>query len=302
MIMEVSVIIPTYNHEKYISEAIESALIQKTDFDYEIIVGEDCSKDRTREIVRNYQKHYPDIIKVIYWDQNVGLVRNFATLLLKAKGKFIATLAGDDFWTDPYKLQKQRDFLSSHDEFSLYGVNAIVVHQDTKRYIREGVALPQVIRTGDLFLKNPFIASQNMFLNVFESLPDEFFDADTEDRQLYMLLSQYGDLYFNPVDFGGVYRVHGESITNSRKGKPADVRISRLKERIRKNSIWNEFFENRYEEFARKSDLQCYEKIFKIALRNWKFRELKAASEHIPYNYFSNRAYNAILFCVKSLL
>ena len=115
----VSVHMITYNHEKYIAQAIESALMQKTNFDYEIVIGEDCSTDKTRKIVDTYAKKYPDKIKLILNEKNIGMIPNFIKTLNMCRGKYIAMLEGDDYWTDPYKLQKQVDFLETNPDYGL---------------------------------------------------------------------------------------------------------------------------------------------------------------------------------------
>ena len=109
----------TYNHEKYIAQTIESILMQKTDFKIRLFIGEDCSIDNTRKIVKQYAEKYPDIIFPVYHNENIGAVRNSEILLKKCTAKYIALLDGDDYWTDPYKLQKQVDFLEKNPEYSL---------------------------------------------------------------------------------------------------------------------------------------------------------------------------------------
>ena len=110
---------PTYNHEKYISQAIESALAQETSYSYEILINDDCSTDSTRQIALEYEKKYPNKIRLIYPESNQGLMRSYQRLLGSAIGKYIAILESDDYWTDNKKLQKQIDFLESHPDFGL---------------------------------------------------------------------------------------------------------------------------------------------------------------------------------------
>lgn len=114
----VSVAMITYNHEKYIAQAIESILIQKVDFEYEIIIGEDCSSDKTRKIVDKYKNMYPDIVKPIFRDNNIGSMKNSIETLNACKGKYIAVLEGDDYWTDENKLQMQVDYLEKNNDYS----------------------------------------------------------------------------------------------------------------------------------------------------------------------------------------
>ncbi|MDC1150367.1 glycosyltransferase [Gammaproteobacteria bacterium] len=111
----VSIVSASYNHEKYIAQAIDSFLMQKTSFPFEILIGEDCSTDSTRSILQKYQKDYPNIIKPVFWDKNVGPEMNWNTLVKKAKGEFIANCEGDDFWISDTKLEHQvREFRNNN--------------------------------------------------------------------------------------------------------------------------------------------------------------------------------------------
>jgi glycosyltransferase involved in cell wall biosynthesis len=103
----VSVMMTAYNHEPYIAQAIEGVLSQETDFPIELIVGEDCSTDRTREIVLEYQRRYPEIIRVLLSGKNVGMQENGTRTILAARGKYIAFCEGDDWWHRRDKLQLQ---------------------------------------------------------------------------------------------------------------------------------------------------------------------------------------------------
>ena len=112
----VSVGMITYNHEPYIAQAIEGVLTQETDFPIELVIGEDCSTDRTAEIVGEYQKKHPEIIRIITSDKNVGIKKNGWRTKEACRGKYIAYCEGDDFWHDPRKLQMQVDVMESDPE------------------------------------------------------------------------------------------------------------------------------------------------------------------------------------------
>lgn len=124
----VSVLCVTYNHEKYIEDAICSFLAQKTDFAYEIIIRDDASTDKTAEIIRSYAEDYPGIIRPIYEDHNTfGLVEPFSVTRAVAKGKYLAYCEGDDYWIDPAKIQKQVDYFYSNPNLSLLETNTIAI-------------------------------------------------------------------------------------------------------------------------------------------------------------------------------
>ena len=108
----------TYQHASFIKQCIEGVLMQKTDFPIEFIIGEDFSKDGTREIVFEYAKKYPDIIRVFTADYNVGSKVNGRRCINAARGKYMALCEGDDYWVDPLKLQKQVDFLEKNPDYN----------------------------------------------------------------------------------------------------------------------------------------------------------------------------------------
>ena len=113
----VSISCITYNHQKYIAEALDGFLMQKTNFKYEIIIGEDCSTDNTKAIIESYRKKYPNKIQLIAYKDNVGATKNQIKTFNISKGKYIAMCDGDDYWTDPLKLQKQVDFMEHNPNY-----------------------------------------------------------------------------------------------------------------------------------------------------------------------------------------
>ncbi|MBO7467830.1 MAG: glycosyltransferase family 2 protein [Bacteroidaceae bacterium] len=115
----VSVITITYNHAPYIAKCIEGVLMQKVDFPMEFIIADDCSTDGTREICEKYAKKNPNLIRLILTEKNVGAVENEQRAFKAAKGKYIATCEGDDYWTSSFKLQKQVDFLEANPDYSV---------------------------------------------------------------------------------------------------------------------------------------------------------------------------------------
>lgn len=113
----VSVICPSYSHEPYLRQALDSILMQKTNFPFEVLIGEDCSPDHSREILKEYEQQYPGFFQMFFREKNMGATNNSLDLSLRARGKYIIVLETDDYWTDPCKLQKQVDFLGAHPEY-----------------------------------------------------------------------------------------------------------------------------------------------------------------------------------------
>jgi glycosyltransferase involved in cell wall biosynthesis len=117
-LVQVSVHMPAFNHGPYIAQALESVLRQQVSFEYEIVIGEDCSTDNTREIASDYARRFPDKIRLLLHDKNVGIFDNDQRIFLACRGQYIAWLESDDYWTSPSKLQTQVDLLDEHPEYS----------------------------------------------------------------------------------------------------------------------------------------------------------------------------------------
>ena len=128
----VSICSTTYNLENYIGEAIESWLNQKTNFQFEIVICDDCSKDGTILTIEKYIEKYPYIIRLLTTDVNLGMMPNYIKSLKAARGKYIAVCDGDDYWIDTNKLQMQIDFLESNPDFVACLTNSYVIDEYTK--------------------------------------------------------------------------------------------------------------------------------------------------------------------------
>lgn len=226
--MKVSVSIITYNHEKYIAQAIDSVLMQRTNFDYEIIIGEDDSQDNTRAIVKEYKKHYPDKIRLFLNDRkNVIYINrrptgrwNFINNLKHARGKYIALLEGDDYWTDPYKLQKQVDLLDDHPEyaFCFHSVQMIYEDEDKEPLTFKPSRQKKVYTIEDLLTGN-FIASGSVVYRneLICEFPGWFRKTPVGDWPLYILNSLHGDIGY--IDEAmEVYRIHSCGLWQSQDG------------------------------------------------------------------------------------
>ena len=131
----VSVAMITYQHAPYIARAIENVVTQQTDFPFELVIGEDCSTDGTREIVFEYRKKYPDIIRVITSESNVGGKKNADRTGNACRGKYLAYCEGDDYWQNSFKLQRQVDYLEKNPECGLVYSSFDVYHIRSKKRI-----------------------------------------------------------------------------------------------------------------------------------------------------------------------
>ena len=211
-----SVCLITYKHELYIRQAIESILMQKIDFSWEIIIADDCSPDGTAQIVQEYQMQYPELIRLIKRESNVGPGENFVELLGSAKGKYIAYLEGDDYWTDDKKLQKQFALMESTPEYSMCYHK---IKWDFDYPSDNWEKLGSESNVGDQFESNIsdvlkrgwFIRSSSMFFRNIK-LPPNFEKLNTGDFPLHVLMAHTGKIRFiNEVM--GVYRIHQQGIS-----------------------------------------------------------------------------------------
>lgn len=126
--MKISVCMVTYNHEPFIRACLEGAVSQQLSCEYEIVIGEDCSKDNTLAICREFEERYPHIIKLLTTPENMGMMKNGARTAAACTGDYIAVCEGDDYWTDPHKLQRQFDFLQANPDYSMIAENGLVLN------------------------------------------------------------------------------------------------------------------------------------------------------------------------------
>lgn len=171
---DVDIMMLTYNHEKYIAQALDSILRQKTQYSYRILIGEDCSTDHTRKIVEDYYWKYPNKIEAILWEKNVGGLKNDLEIMHRCNARYVACLEGDDYWTSPNKLQKQISFLEKHPEYigTAHNIRCVdeegfLLHRDFDYYfVREsyiygkGLAKRQkmVSQTASLVYRNIYMS------------------------------------------------------------------------------------------------------------------------------------------------
>jgi len=128
----VSVFVMTYNHAQFIKQTLEGILMQKTNFDFDIVVGDDCSTDTTRNILQEYSETYPGKFKLLLHEHNIGAIANQISVFKACKGKYIALCEGDDYWVDPDKLQNQVDFLESNEDFGLVHTDYNILIENEK--------------------------------------------------------------------------------------------------------------------------------------------------------------------------
>ncbi len=204
----VSAHIITFNQEAYVARAIEGVLMQETDFPIELVIGEDCSTDRTREIVLEYQRNYPDTIRVVTSGRNVGMRRNELRTTYACRGRYIAFCEGDDCWHHPRKLQKQVDILNTYPEVGLVHSGADVYNVESGRrtpwfWGPRGTLSKRDTFTEILTDRHPHIYNctvcmrKGLLLSMYRNNPDSFADDfGMTDIQTWLETSRVSRLEF----------------------------------------------------------------------------------------------------------
>ncbi len=219
---KLSVCLTTYNHEQFIAQAIESVLMQQTTFDYEIIIGEDDSSDNTRAIVKDYKERFADRIRlflnsrdtVIYINGKPTGLWNFINKLNNTRGKYIALLDGDDYWTSPQKLQKQVDILESDQSLGGCFHETQLVYEDGSLGKIYGRDVNDLMYQDDTITAySPFHTSSFVFRKEALQIPDWFHETQSADMALFSIVSAFGPLKKIP-EIMSIYRKHKGGISN----------------------------------------------------------------------------------------
>ena len=207
----VSVAVITYNMAGYLKQLLDSILVQKVSFPYEIIIDDDHSPDNTREILFDYKEKYPDIINLSLRDTNIGGSKNMYGVLRQCRGKYIAILEGDDYWDDVNKLQYQYDFMEAHPEYIAMNCNSWCEESRTEEihHVRRDIREPMIFTYNDFMKPSFFDRIPNstdtlFFRNIFRMYPDHDFSVFYKahkmvwDQSLALILYGFGDVYVDP--------------------------------------------------------------------------------------------------------
>ena len=257
-----------YNHEKYIAQAIEGVIKQKTNFKYRLFIGEDASTDQTKKIILEYSLKYPEIVFPIFQDSNIGASENTRILFSKCTSKYIALCDGDDYWDDETKLQKQVDFLESNANFSMCFHNVLIKREysssnDNKvdkfnglmpkdEFVFEDVLDNWIAHTSSLVFKRTALLP----------LPDWFFNCFTGDLVIIILLASKGKLKY--LDFvGSVYRLNDRGISVNYKEKYL------MEGKIQLYKLLNQHFNFSYKKTLNKFQSKYYLKLSIVNFRNF---------------------------------
>ena len=273
--MIISTCIITYNQDKYIEKCIKGALEQKLDATYEIVIGDDSSTDQTSDICGFYAKEYPELIKYIRAEKNVGMNRNWINTIKNCSGKYIAYCEGDDYWIDPFKLKKQVEILENNTNFVGCGHNTEYIYEwDPKKidyrwpdYVDYPKSELEIVDHINNYI--PYHTSSYVFRNLKIELPDFFFKSYSADICFFTLMAQFGKVKI-------VDEVMSVRRKNSNGLTVVLDKFERVRNRIELYHELNRYFKYRYNE-----------KYTKLIID--KTKELKKMSK----NTFSNNTINS---------
>jgi glycosyltransferase involved in cell wall biosynthesis len=233
----VSVFMITYNHEKYISQALDSILMQNANFSYDIVIGEDKSTDSTREILLKYYEQYPDKIKLILHEQNVGITRNLIITMEACKGKFIALCDGDDYWTDSYRLQNQVDYMEVNPHLTMCFSNSIIVDEENNVINPSRVPTNMQKKINQKDILNGFSPPTNTLLlrNIYlqQILPLINNNIINCDYFISCLMANFGDIGYLDANVAA-YRKHEGGAWSSASEFQRDISLYNLYDTLSK--------------------------------------------------------------------
>ena len=251
--MKVSVCCLAYNQEDTIGQAIEGVLAQQTDFDYELIIHEDASTDRTAEVIRAYEKQYPNIIRVIYQTENQYHKCNLAKEYLDplVTGEYVAICEGDDYWIDPLKLQKQVDYMDAHPEctMTMHGIDQLDAEGKRTEYFpmtESGIVQPElVIKSGGLFCPTVSLVIRS---DMCRKWPEFRIRARVYDYPMQILCATEGNVYYFHEKMG-VYRYASEGSWTKEREKITD--FDHIDKEIEWLQLFDEYSKGQYSQAIR---------------------------------------------------
>lgn len=248
----------TYNHENYIREAIESLLMQNTDFKFEILIHDDASTDNTSEIIKEYQQKYPDLIKPIYQIENQYSkgIKITPLNIKRAKGKYIAFCEGDDYWTDPFKLQKQVDFMEANPDYSMCGHATKIIDVSLNEEINwiyneygQDMELPfEYLGENLLFFQTATMLMRSEY--IMNGFPEFHSMSLNGDIAIQYLMAHLGKVYY----FDDVMSVHRKFAPDSYTVKYNRDILQRIRNRENQIAMLKAF--NTYSNFQHNNTVQ----------------------------------------------
>ena len=303
--IEVSVCCLTYNHKNYIRQAIDSFINQNTNFNYEVVIHDDCSNDGTIDILKEYEQKYPNIIKVIYEEKNLYSqgIKMEPMVFKQCKGKYIALCEGDDYWCDENKLQIQYDFMKKNVDYSLVCHDAKLYYEDKKVYKKRNSSYKKSCDCSveDFILKHGVgggLPTCSMFFKkqCVEPLPDFFYESSVGDLPLTLYLGLQGKCYYiNKVM--GVYRVNTPGSWTMKINNQTEEQIIKTQDGF--NSLMKNFNEYSNKKYDKEVQMYLLKNDFDLALCLKRFEYLKNEKFKVLYKN-SNFKFKLKLFLIRN--
>ncbi|WP_245574878.1 glycosyltransferase [Aequorivita capsosiphonis] len=292
----------TYNQESYIKQAIEGVLMQVCDFGVELIISDDNSNDTTKEIVSDIIKDHPNghWIKYVKHSNNLGMIKNFLFSLNGAKGKYIALCEGDDYWTNPSKLQEQVDFMDINNDCSM------CYHSVRHRYMTNNMvdrivgpkSSVNIKYTSEEFIKNKYARTVSLLIrsSVFQKVPKWPLDSPIGDYPLQMLCALQGNIGYIGGEPMAVYRVGVSGSTNNGRFGTKEEQKRWMRKRLYNNKksrdLFNENSDYKYHQIIKEQKQKFSFGMLDQGLTNFnRFEMLKLYKEYIPYPIKLERKY-----------
>lgn len=281
---KVSVLIITYNQKNFIRQAIDSVLAQETTFPIEILVGDDFSSDGTREIIQEYERQHPGLVKGVLHPRNMGKNGgiNFLETLKRAAGEYYALIDGDDYLTDPLKLQKQVDLLDAHPDYSMAFHNALITYEDgSPSHVLNGPDMKPYYTIEDLIGEDEiwFMAtSSTLYRNSIKEYPAWFSESVSGDIPRLILKAKMGKIGYLP-DVMSVYRKNSNGTSFTDKYDDAVF----LQNRIDMYSNINQELNYQYDRLLKKNIARYY----RMMLKSRQFRNSYIGKLKLVRQYYS---------------
>ena len=212
--MLLSVCIRTYNQERFVSQALESVLMQRTCFPFEIIVSDDCSSDGTRTILKDFEQRYPGRFHLLLGETNVGGPNNLRRVIEASSAKYITCLDGDDYYTDKYKLQKQVEFLEDNEKYAACFHNVLSISEESdERSLFLPLDFPSIVDARDVISKRWFLPIHSVMMRrELISFPDWYDTVMNDDFVVNLSVVMHGPYYYMP-DVMAIYRHHTSNVS-----------------------------------------------------------------------------------------
>ena len=245
--MKISVVVTAYNHEIYIRQCLDSILQQvRNNFDLEVILGDDCSSDKTRQLMKEYCEKYPDIFVLLPPGANLGIPKNIKRCLGACSGDYIAFCEGDDYWVDSYKLQKLSEFLESHMDCSLC-FNAVVLYYEKENkwtlHPEQFNLQKDILTTEDIIENNNICGFSSCMYraDAVKMIPEDIFDIPMADWVFNMACGRLGKIGFIK-DWMSVYRIHSNGAWSGLSN------LEKTNNLVLLSDVYNRYFSYEYQE------------------------------------------------------